>query len=119
MDYIDIALDTMPHSCFAEVGETLWMGVPALAARGSAGARALTAAGRDEWIYDDPAQLRETAIALAGNAEFLHECRQKMRLSLADTPLFDAAGLTRELEAALRTHWTRWCDAGAQGVDAD
>tara|TARA_R110002110_G_scaffold284987_1_gene499199 strand:+ start:363 stop:2336 length:1974 start_codon:yes stop_codon:yes gene_type:complete len=110
MDYIDIVLDTMPHSGFTETGEALWMGVPALAAAGSAGARALTAAGKAEWVYADLNDLRETVGGFAQNVERLHEYRQNMRLSLADSPLFDVGKFTRVLEAAYRAHWMRWCN---------
>jgi protein O-GlcNAc transferase len=111
MDYIDIVLDTMPHSGFTETGEALWMGIPALAASGSAGARALAAAGKTDWIYSDLDCLQEAACQLAGDVELLHTHRQNLRLSLADTPLFDVGKFTRNLEAAYRTHWTRWCIA--------
>jgi len=110
MDYIDVVLDTMPQSGFTETGEALWMGVPALAAKGSAGARALAAAGKDAWIYPDLDGLRETARELSQRADMLHEYRQSMRLSLADAPLFDVGAFTRSLEAAYRAHWTRWCN---------
>jgi len=109
MDYIDIVLDTMPHSGFTETGEALWMGVPALAASGSAGARALAAAGKTDWVYSDLDNLRETACQLAGDVALLHAYRQNLRLSLADTPLFDVGAFTRNLETAYRTHWARWC----------
>lgn len=115
LDYIDIALDTMPQSGFTEVGEALWMGVPAIAASGSAGARALTASGMDAWVYSDHDGLRDTARNLAGNVELLHEHRQSLRLSLADTPLFNVAKFTECLESAYQAHWTRWCDT--QRVD--
>ncbi|MEP4379405.1 MAG: tetratricopeptide repeat protein [Alphaproteobacteria bacterium] len=114
MDYIDIVLDTMPQSGFTEVGEALWMGVPALAESGSAGARALTAAGKEAWVYSGPDGLRDTVQGLAGNVELLHEHRQNMRLSLADAPLFDVGRFTASLEAAYRAHWIRWCNAQAE-----
>lgn len=113
MDYIDVVLDTMPDSGFAEIGEALWMGVPALAAQGSAGARALAAAGKHEWIYNDLDALETSARMLADDTEQLHVLRREMRLSIADAPLFHAERFTRNLEAALRTHWVRWCDRQA------
>lgn len=91
------------------------MGVPAIAASGSAGARALTASGMDAWVYSDHDGLRDTARNLAGNVELLHEHRQSLRLSLADTPLFNVAKFTECLESAYQAHWTRWCDT--QRVD--
>lgn len=110
--YMDIVLDTQPDSRFGETGEALWMGVPVLALADGGGARALSAAGKPEWIFDDLDGLREGARALAEDTEMLHQLRQQMRIALSGSALFDAQKFTAELERCYRAHWSRWCETG-------
>ena len=51
---------------------------------------------------------------LAGDPAGLASTRRTLRTRLEASPLLDHRGVTRELEAAYRGMWHRWCQS--QGV---
>jgi hypothetical protein len=57
----------------------------------------------------------EKAKELANDLEHLSDLRVRLRSMMANSPLMDAAGFTRNLEAAYQQMWHRWCEQG-QGV---
>ena len=61
----------------------------------------LIATSSDEYI--------ETAVQLAGDLEGLQTLREELRGRMLASPLLDAAGFARNLQAAYRQMWTRWC----------
>lgn len=115
---IDIALDSFPYNGGTTSCEALWMGVPVVSWRGSRhvarlGASILGQIGLAELLASSPQSYVETARALARDPDRLRSLRSTMRERMAASPLMDHQGFTRELEAAYRAVWRRWCTGGA------
>ena len=104
---IDIALDPFPHNAGTTTIEALWQGVPvvSLAGRpsvGRFGAMILHAVGMDDWVSADTDGYVACAVAAATDLHRLAQVRATLRQRVADSPLCDAAGLARQVEAAYR-----------------
>lgn len=115
--YVDLALDLGTAGATAENCRALWMGVPLLArAGGHAATRSavglLGAAGHPQWCAADRAALAGVARSFAQDPARLADLRCALRDDMAASALGDAAGLTREIEAAYRAMWRAHC-AGA------
>jgi protein O-GlcNAc transferase len=54
----------------------------------------------------------DLAASLIRDAAQLRHYRDTLRPQLARSPLLDARGFARDLEAAYREMWRRWCDVG-------
>jgi predicted O-linked N-acetylglucosamine transferase (SPINDLY family) len=103
----DIALDTWPYNGATTTLDTLWMGTPVVALRGeralSRGAYSIvTAAGLHELVARSPAEYVEKNVALARDAAARERLRGELRARLERSPVMDAAGFTRDLEALYR-----------------
>ncbi len=114
---VDIALDPFPHNAGTTTIEALWQGVPvvSLAGRptvGRFGAMILHAVGLDRWVTDDEASYIARAVAAASDLNALAQLRAGLRPRFAASPLCDAAGLAREIEAAYRDLWDAWREGG-------
>ncbi len=112
---LDVALDTFPYNGTTTTCEALWMGVPVVSLAGTrhsarVGLSLLAAIGHSEWATEDPASYVHAAVALAADLPALARTRAALRDGLAGSPLWDAAALAREVEAAYRTAWQRWCE---------
>ncbi len=110
---IDIALDPFPHNAGTTTIEALWQGVPvvSLAGRptvGRFGAAILHAVGLDDWVTNDVTAFIARAVAAAADLDALSQLRAGLRPRFAASPLCDATGLARELEAAYRGLWDAW-----------
>jgi predicted O-linked N-acetylglucosamine transferase (SPINDLY family) len=104
---IDIALDPFPHNAGTTTIEALWQGIPvvSLAGRpsvGRFGAMILHAVGMDDWVSADTDGYVACALAAATDLHRLAQVRATLRQRVADSPLCDAAGLARHIEAAYR-----------------
>jgi predicted O-linked N-acetylglucosamine transferase (SPINDLY family) len=113
---IDIALDPFPYNGTTTTCEALWMGVPVVALLGDrhasrVSASLLSAIGLNDLIADSPEAYIETAVALADDQARLAELRLSLRPRMAASPLCDAPAFAREVEAAYRIMWRRWCEA--------
>jgi protein O-GlcNAc transferase len=111
---IDIALDPFPCNGGTTTCDSLWMGLPVVALRGGsflsrAALSVLTAAGCAEWAADDAAAYVETCRALAADLPALAATRAGLRARVAASPLTDAPGFARDVEAAYRDMWRQWC----------
>ena len=107
---IDIALDPFPHNAGTTTIEALWQGVPvvSLAGRptvGRFGAAILHAVGLDDWVTDSIDAYVARAVAAAGDIDALERVRASLRPNFAASPLHDAPGLARTMEATYRTLW--------------
>ena len=109
---IDIALDPFPHNAGTTTIEALWQGVRSSIGRAADGrsvrfehpARGRT--GRLGCRYDR--RLREASIGRGVRPPSLAQMRQDLRKKSAASPLCDAAGLARAIEATYRMLWDEW-----------
>jgi predicted O-linked N-acetylglucosamine transferase (SPINDLY family) len=116
-DRIDIGLDPFPYNGTTTSCEALWMGVPVIALRGDrhagrVGASILGRVGLAALSADTVDDYVAAAAALAGDTGRLVELRRDLRATMAASPLCDAASFTRDMEAAYRQMWRRWCQGG-------
>ena len=113
-DAADIILDPAPYSGANTTCDALFMGVPVITAPGArtasrSAASILSAAGLSEFIADGSEDYVRRAVTLAGQPQRLAEFRRSLRARLQSSPIMDEAGFTRDLEAAYRRMWERWC----------
>ncbi len=111
---VDIALDTFPYHGTTTTCEALWMGVPVITLAGRThvsrvGVSLLSNVGLAEYVADDPDQYVQIALDLAADKSRLAELRENLRRRMEQSPLMDAPGFARNVEAAYRTMWQRWC----------
>ncbi len=107
---VDIALDPFPHNAGTTTIEALWMGVPviSLADRppvGRFGRSILGAVGLGDWAVDKPQDYIAKAVAAARDIKALAVLRASLRKRFEASPLRDADGLARVMEAAYRQAW--------------
>lgn len=118
---VDIALDPFPHNAGTTTIEALWQGVPvvSLAGRpsvGRFGAMILHAVGMDDWVFDNAASYIERAVASADDLAALSLLRTGLRSRVAASPLCDAVGLARLVEASYRMLWDAWLSTATARV---
>jgi predicted O-linked N-acetylglucosamine transferase (SPINDLY family) len=107
---IDVALDTFPYHGTTTTCEALWMGVPVVTLLGDrhlsrVGASLLRAVGLPDLIAQTAEEYVSIAARIAGERRDCAALREQMRTS----PLMDATRFARDVEAAYREMWTRWC----------
>ena len=107
---IDLALDPFPYSGGVTTCEALWMGVPVITLGGGLAAVShstshLCHAGLGDWIADSAAGYVARAVQWAEDLPALSRLRATLREQLAASPLCDAAGFTRGLEATFLEMW--------------
>ncbi len=115
---IDIALDPFPHNAGTTTIEALWQGVPVitLAGRptvGRFGAAILNAVGLSDWVAADTDAYVARAVQAAADPDALAALRADLRPRFAASPLHDAPGLARAIEAAYRALWDEWREGDA------
>jgi predicted O-linked N-acetylglucosamine transferase (SPINDLY family) len=111
---LDVALDPFPYNGTTTTCEALMMGVPVIALAGDRHAARVSASllARLELpvlIAASPVDYVERAVALAAHEPALNNLRASLRRRLITSPICDAAGYTRALEAAYRAMWRNWC----------
>lgn len=114
LDEIDVVLDSFPYSGVTTTCEALWMGVPAVVlagdrACGRYGLTLLSAIGLGEAVAATPEDFVAKAAALAADRDRLVDWRRGLRARMAASPLCDAVGFARSVEAAYRAAWQVWC----------
>ena len=110
---VDIALDTFPYHGTTTTCEALWMGVPVITLAGRHTSRAvgvslLTSVGLPELIAQSLEQYVQLAVNLAKDFDRLNRMRSDLRDRMRDSPLMDAVGFARDVEAAYRQMWQTW-----------
>jgi predicted O-linked N-acetylglucosamine transferase (SPINDLY family) len=111
---IDVALDTFPYGGGTTTCDALWMGVPVVSlagqtAVGRGGVSILSNLGLPELIASSPEQYVRVAAELALDRSRLSQLRATLRDRMQASPLMDAPRFARNVEAAYRTMWQRWC----------
>jgi len=87
--------------------------VPVVTLRGDrhaarVGASLLAQVGLPDLVADSVEDYVEIAAALAGDSKRLTELRRTLRPRMAASPLCDAPGFARKMEAAYRDMWQTW-----------
>lgn len=116
---IDILLDTFPMNGGTTTCEALWLGVPVVTRSGDifqsrAGLSILGSMGLNELIAGSDEDYVRIAVALARDSERLAALRAGLRGRMRASPLTDAGGYARALEAAYRGVWRAWCGRSAR-----
>jgi predicted O-linked N-acetylglucosamine transferase (SPINDLY family) len=111
---VDVVLDSFPFNGHTTTCEALWMGVPVVMLAGATyvtrfGGSALVHLGLGDLIATTPDGYVDVAARLAGDVERLRWLRQDLRGQMLASPLLDAAGFTKNVEAAYRRMWADWC----------
>lgn len=111
---VDLTLDPFPANGGTTSCDSLWMGVPVVTLAGAVpfsrvGLCHLTNLGLSELVAGSPEDYERIAIGLARDPERLERLRSGLRQRMATSPLTDGQRYTRNLEAAYRTMWRRWC----------
>jgi FkbM family methyltransferase len=125
---VDIALDPFPYNGTTTTCEALHMGVPMVAMRGDRHVGRVSAAlmhhvGLDDLVAESTPDYVAIAVALARDPARIQRLSAGLRPAFAASPLMDAPGFTREVEAAYRAMWRNWCagrtPAAAAPVDSE
>jgi predicted O-linked N-acetylglucosamine transferase (SPINDLY family) len=116
-DSIDVCLDTSPYNGHTTSLDAFWMGVPVVTLVGStivgrAGLSQAMNLGLPELVARTPDEFAKIAVALAMDSNRLGELRASLRARIEASPLMDAPRFARNLEAAYRSIWRRWCEGG-------
>ena len=115
---IDIALDTFPQGGGITTLESLWMGVPVLGLHSGfkTAQRLITTLCAplelDDWITESAGDYHRRAVEWAGRPDALAALRAALRPRVAKT----YANFPRDVEAAYREMWRRWCAGEAPRV---
>jgi predicted O-linked N-acetylglucosamine transferase (SPINDLY family) len=111
---IDICLDPFPYNGTTTTCEALWMGVPVVVLAGErhsarVGVSLLSNAGIPELIADSVEDYVKKAVELANDLPRLAHLRGSLREQMRRSPLMDSPRFMRNIEAAYRQMWQRWC----------
>lgn len=101
----DLFLDTLPYNAHTTAADALTAGLPVLTRLGESypgrvAASLVTAAGLPELVTHSAQDYESLALALARDPARLNVLRDRLAANRATAPLFDAARLTRNIEAA-------------------
>jgi protein O-GlcNAc transferase len=114
---IDIGLDTLPYNGHTTSLDAFWMGVPVVTLVGQtvvgrAGLSQLTNLGLPELIAKKREKYVEIVADLAADLPRLSQLRAGLRQRMRQSPLMDGPRFARNVEAAYRQMWRRWCADG-------
>ena len=113
-DSLDIALDPVGAIAGGTTScDALWMGIPVVTLMGDRMASRMTASmlralGHEEWIARSERDYIQKVVDLALDAQRRSALRFELRGQMAQSPLCDARGLARSLEAAYFEMLERW-----------
>ena len=104
MGLADLFLDSYPCTAHTTASESLWAGLPLLTCAGETFASRvagsiLIAGGLPEFVVTNLRDYEDTALKLAQNPDLLKPYRKKLE-RVSQTPLFDIATYTQDLERA-------------------
>jgi predicted O-linked N-acetylglucosamine transferase (SPINDLY family) len=110
----DLALDPFPFNGHTTTCDALWQGVGVVSLAGTTyasrfGSSALVTLGLDDLVATTQEDYVSIAVRLAQDRSRLADLRGALRERMRGSPLLDAVGFTRELEAAYRAMWCGWC----------
>jgi len=113
---IDLNLDSFPYNGHTTSLDGLWMSVPLVSLAGNTavgrGGRSILAnVGLPELVATTPEQYVQLAVALANDLPRLQELRSTLRQRMEASPLMDASRFARNIEAAYRQMWRKYCSS--------
>jgi predicted O-linked N-acetylglucosamine transferase (SPINDLY family) len=112
---VDIALDTFPYHGTSTTCDALWMGVPVVTLAGQShvsrvGLSLLSNIGLPELVATTVDEYVGVAVNLATDRDRLKRLRLTLRERMQNSPLMDSPTFARNLEAAYRQMWRKWCE---------
>ena len=112
---VDIALDPVPYNGGTTTLQAMWMGVPVVVKVGQnfvsrMGASFMRAAGLPEWVAASDEDYVETAARMATDRQALLQLKSSLRARLQAAPAWNIDEYTRDIEHALRSMWTEFCE---------
>ena len=112
---IDVALDPFPYGGGTTTCDALWMGVPVVSLAGQTGVgrggvSILSNIGLTELIAKNTEEYVRIAVGFANDLPRLNVLRAALRERMRNSPLMDTPRFARNVEAAYRTMWRRWCE---------
>ena len=118
---IDIGLDPFPCNGMTTTCDALWTGAPVLTLPGDmpvsrAGLSILSTIGLAELAASSEEDYVRIAAELAANLPRLAHLRATLRPRMQASPLMDAPRFARNVEAAYRSIWQRWCANPSSGL---
>jgi len=111
---VDVALDAFPVNGHTVTCHALWMGVPVVCLSGTTccqrlGSSVLSNVDLPQLVAHEAQSYARLAVGLANDLPALAALRAGLRDRVAKSPLLDAPGFARDVEAAYRNMWRRWC----------
>jgi protein O-GlcNAc transferase len=111
---VDVSLDSFPYNGHTTSLDSLWMAVPVVTLVGQtpvarAGWCQLSNLGLTQLAAQTPEEFVSVAVELANDLPRLKELRSTLRQRMERSPLMNAITFTRDIEAAYRVMWQRWC----------
>jgi protein O-GlcNAc transferase len=111
--HIDIALDPTPWPGGTTTCDSLWMGVPVITttaktAVSRGGASILSQLSLTDFVAADADQYVQLATTLASDTGRLSTLRLTLRDRMQSSPLMNAPGFTKDIEAAFKEMWETW-----------
>lgn len=119
----DIALDTFPYHGTTTTCEALWMGVPTISLIGEhhvsrVGLSILSRVGLEEFAASTAREYVAKAVVFARQTEQLAALRKVLRKMVIASSLCDYKAYARDIEAAYRQMWQRWCKRQTEPIAA-
>ena len=119
---IDLGLDSFPYNGHTTTMDSLWMGVPVVSLSGKTvvgrgGKSVLTNVGLPELIARTPQEYVQIAVQLVSDLPKLKELRLTLRRRMEQSPLMDAPRFARNIEAAYRDMWRKWCGDSIKRIE--
>jgi predicted O-linked N-acetylglucosamine transferase (SPINDLY family) len=117
---LDVILDTFPYNGHMTTCDALWMGVPVVTLAGEmpvsrGGLSLLSTVGLQELVAFSEDDFVRIAVELACDPPRLAALRAGLRARMLASPLMDAPRFARNVEAAYRSMWERWCAVKNEG----
>jgi protein O-GlcNAc transferase len=111
---IDVCLDPFPYGGGTTTCESLWMGVPVITLAGASGFSrmglgTLTCIGLPELVTQSEEAYIQAALDMATDLTKLADLRSALREKMRGSPLTDGPRFARNMEAAYREMWQKWC----------
>jgi protein O-GlcNAc transferase len=108
----DLFLDTLPYNAHSTASDALWAGLPLLTCTGNTfsgrvASSLLKAVGLPDLVTSSLHEYETLTLKLANTPMLLSDIRKRLAKNRDNSPLFDTARFTRNIERAYETMWRR------------